>query len=144
MFVSVWLVSLLMMDAGESADHVPLMSVKSRREHGAPQPPHALQKMLRHRLRSRVMLLAGQPPFPMRPFELLGMRLTSISRSWPHDNFAPVHTVAGSAFMVSPRVFQRFAQEHPEAARLARPSDVADWAFIQKQNSARAPGTVVS
>jgi hypothetical protein len=50
-----------------------------------------------------------------------------------NDAKALVHTVAGTAFVVSPGVFQRFVQEHPEVAGVARPNHVADWAFVQKQ-----------
>ncbi|HEX7011478.1 MAG TPA: DNA-binding domain-containing protein, partial [Steroidobacteraceae bacterium] len=42
-------------------------------------------------------------------------------------------TVAGTAFLVSPGVFQRYTQEHPEIARLAKQSGVAEWAWVQKQ-----------
>jgi integrating conjugative element relaxase (TIGR03760 family) len=50
-----------------------------------------------------------------------------------NDAKALVHTVAGTAFLVSPGVFQRYTQEHPEIARLARQTGVAEWAWVQKQ-----------
>src|SRR5690606_21581364 len=50
-----------------------------------------------------------------------------------NDAKALVHTVAGTAFLVSPGVFQRYTQEHPEIARLAKQSEVAEWAWVQRQ-----------
>lgn len=50
-----------------------------------------------------------------------------------NDAKALVHTVTGTAFLVSPGVFQRYAQEHPEIARLAKHTGVAEWAWVQKQ-----------
>lgn len=46
---------------------------------------------------------------------------------------ALVHTVAGTAFVVTPGVFQRFIQEHPEVARLPRDPKFDDWNWIQKR-----------
>src|SRR5690606_20454851 len=50
-----------------------------------------------------------------------------------NDAKALVHTVAGTAFLVSPGVFQRYAQEHPEIARVAKHTGLAEWAWVQKQ-----------
>ena len=50
-----------------------------------------------------------------------------------NDAKALIHTVAGTAFLVSPGVFQRYAQEHPDVARLAKHTGVAEWAWVQKQ-----------
>lgn len=50
-----------------------------------------------------------------------------------NDAKALVHTVAGTAFLVSPGVFQRYAQEHPEIARLTRVEKLTDWEWVQKQ-----------
>lgn len=49
-----------------------------------------------------------------------------------NDAKALVHTVAGSVFLVSPGVFQRFAQEHPEVTRFAKQEQQTEWAWIQK------------
>jgi hypothetical protein len=49
-----------------------------------------------------------------------------------NDAKALVHTVAGTAFLVSPGVFQRYAHEHPEVARLARLDKASDWEWVQK------------
>ncbi|UXJ50156.1 MobH family relaxase [Pseudomonas citronellolis] len=49
-----------------------------------------------------------------------------------NDAKALVHTVADTVFLVSPGVFQRYAQEHPQTARLAKRDQVADWQWIQK------------
>ncbi|KYO75150.1 putative helicase [Pseudomonas aeruginosa] len=49
-----------------------------------------------------------------------------------NDSRALVHTVADTAFLVSPGVFQRYAQEHPQTAALARQNQIADWQWVQK------------
>jgi hypothetical protein len=50
-----------------------------------------------------------------------------------NDAKALVHTVADTAFLVSPGVFQRYAQEHPQTAVLAKQDQVADWQWVQKR-----------
>lgn len=49
-----------------------------------------------------------------------------------NDARALVHTVAGTAFLVSPGVFQRYAQEHPEIIEVARRDKMAAWEWTQK------------
>ena len=44
-----------------------------------------------------------------------------------------MHTVADSAYLVSPGVFQRYAQEHPEIAVLAKQDQLTDWQWVQKR-----------
>jgi hypothetical protein len=48
-----------------------------------------------------------------------------------NDAKALVHTVAGTAFLVSPGVFQRYVQERPEITRLARLEKLGDWEWVQ-------------
>lgn len=50
-----------------------------------------------------------------------------------NDAKALVHTVAGAVFLVSPGVFQRYAQEHPDVARLAKQAQQTEWAWVQKR-----------
>ncbi|QBG94617.1 MobH family relaxase [Xanthomonas oryzae] len=50
-----------------------------------------------------------------------------------NDAKALVHTVADTAYLVSPGVFQRYAQEHPDVGALAKRDKVADWQWVQKQ-----------
>jgi integrating conjugative element relaxase (TIGR03760 family) len=50
-----------------------------------------------------------------------------------NDAKALIHTVADTAFLVSPGVFQRYAQEHLEIAKLAKQEGVADWQWVQKR-----------
>ncbi|CAJ5943450.1 putative helicase [Burkholderia pseudomallei] len=50
-----------------------------------------------------------------------------------NDSKALVHTVAGTVFLVSPGVFQRYAQEHPDVARLAKQEQQTEWAWVQKR-----------
>ncbi|HIE4272026.1 TPA: MobH family relaxase [Pseudomonas aeruginosa] len=49
-----------------------------------------------------------------------------------NDTRALVHTVANTVFLVSPGVFQRYAQEHPQAAVLAKREQLTDWQWVQK------------
>ena len=49
-----------------------------------------------------------------------------------NDAKALVHTVAGTVFLVSPGIFQRYAQEHPEVTRFAKQEQQTEWAWIQK------------
>jgi len=50
-----------------------------------------------------------------------------------NDAKALVHTVAGTAYLVSPGVFQRYVQEHLQVAALARQDDVEGWQWVQKR-----------
>ncbi len=50
-----------------------------------------------------------------------------------NDAKALIHTVADTAFLVSPGVFQRYAQEHPQTAVLAKQDQIADWQWVQKR-----------
>ncbi|WP_349608060.1 MobH family relaxase [Cupriavidus sp. DF5525] len=50
-----------------------------------------------------------------------------------NDAKALVHTVADTVYLVSPCVFQRYAQEHPKTAFLAKQNQVADWQWVQKR-----------
>jgi len=50
-----------------------------------------------------------------------------------NDAKALVHTVTDSVYLVSPGVFQRYAQEHPETAALAKQDQLADWQWVQKR-----------
>ncbi|UTW12346.1 MobH family relaxase [Marinobacterium rhizophilum] len=50
-----------------------------------------------------------------------------------NDAKALVHTVANTVFLVSPGVFQRYAQEHPQIATKAKDNQQQDWQWIQKR-----------
>ena len=50
-----------------------------------------------------------------------------------NDAKALVHTVNETAYLVSPGVFQRYAQEHPEVAALAKQENQQDWQWVQKR-----------
>lgn len=49
-----------------------------------------------------------------------------------NDSRALVHTVAGTAYLVSPGIFQRYAQEHPQIERRARANGLPAWQWAQK------------
>lgn len=50
-----------------------------------------------------------------------------------NDARALVHTVAGTVYLVSPGVFQRYVQEHPQVAHQAKQEGLSEWQWIQKR-----------
>ncbi|MFO6256589.1 conjugal transfer nickase/helicase domain-containing protein, partial [Pseudomonas aeruginosa] len=50
-----------------------------------------------------------------------------------NDAKALVHTVGDTAYLVSPGVFQRYAQEHPQVGTLAKQESQQDWQWVQKR-----------
>jgi len=50
-----------------------------------------------------------------------------------NDAKALVHTVDDTAFLVTPGIFQRYAQEHPQTAALAKQEGRQDWQWLQKR-----------
>ncbi|NWB98352.1 TraI domain-containing protein [Pseudomonas gingeri] len=49
-----------------------------------------------------------------------------------NDATAKVHSVVGTAFLVSPGIFQRYADEHPETARAAQLHGTNGWRWVQR------------
>ncbi|MEI7352775.1 DNA-binding domain-containing protein, partial [Pectobacterium parmentieri] len=50
-----------------------------------------------------------------------------------NDAKAMVHTVSDTVYLVSPGIFQRYAQENPTLATLAKQEGLQDWQWIQKR-----------
>lgn len=50
-----------------------------------------------------------------------------------NDAKALVHTVSDTAYLVSPGVFQRYSQEHPQVGALAKQENLQDWQWAQKR-----------
>ncbi|KAE8243522.1 hypothetical protein A4X03_0g7740 [Tilletia caries] len=50
-----------------------------------------------------------------------------------NDAKALVHTVSDTAYLVSPGVFQRYAQEHPLIGPLAKQEQQQPWQWVQKR-----------
>ncbi len=50
-----------------------------------------------------------------------------------NDAKALVHTVSDAAYLVSPGVFQRYAQEHPQVGMLAKQDSQQGWQWVQKR-----------
>ncbi len=50
-----------------------------------------------------------------------------------NDAKALVHTVSNTAYLVSPGVFQRYAQEHVQVSTLAKQESQQDWQWVQKR-----------
>ncbi|SSW71234.1 hypothetical protein AVE30378_04461 [Achromobacter veterisilvae] len=50
-----------------------------------------------------------------------------------NDARALVHTVCDTGYLVSPGVFQRYAQEHPQVSLLAKRENQQDWQWVQKR-----------
>jgi integrating conjugative element relaxase (TIGR03760 family) len=49
-----------------------------------------------------------------------------------NDARAKIHTVAGTVFVVTPEIFQRYAQEHPHLQTIAKSENTADWRLVQR------------
>lgn len=49
-----------------------------------------------------------------------------------NDAKALVHTVDGTAMLVSPGIFKRFVLEHPELERIAKAQEVNAWQLVQR------------
>jgi integrating conjugative element relaxase (TIGR03760 family) len=49
-----------------------------------------------------------------------------------NDARTKVHTVAGTAFLVTPQLFQRFAQEHPGIETPAKLAGTTGWRLVQR------------
>lgn len=63
---------------------------------------------------------------------------------WIHDGLqqkrlllneakALLHTVDGTLFIVSPGMFHRYLQEHPEFSSTAKSEGMTDWQWLQKK-----------
>jgi integrating conjugative element relaxase (TIGR03760 family) len=50
-----------------------------------------------------------------------------------NDARALVHTVSDTVFLVSPGVFQRYAQEHWQVTALAKQENLPEWQWVQKR-----------
>ncbi|RTB44151.1 MobH family relaxase [Pseudomonas aeruginosa] len=50
-----------------------------------------------------------------------------------NDAKALVHTVADTAYLVTPGLFQRYAHEFPETAGFAKQENLADWQWAQRR-----------
>lgn len=50
-----------------------------------------------------------------------------------NDAKALIHAVDDTLYLVSPGIFQRYAQEHPETAARAKKEDLLDWQWTQRQ-----------
>jgi len=50
-----------------------------------------------------------------------------------NDAKALIHTVDNTAFLVTPGIFQRYAQEHPQTAAFAKAENQQDWQWLQKR-----------
>ncbi|HBO3145814.1 MULTISPECIES: MobH family relaxase [Pseudomonadaceae] len=92
----------------DSAQHHPMLSSTENERHTQELPSgEHFMVWLRHGIHSRKLII--------------------------NDSKALVHTVANTVFLVSPGVFQRYAQEHLQTAVLANQEQIADWQWVQKQ-----------
>ena len=87
----------------------------------------------------------GPPVNPILPLsknvydDKLGVRFTDWLRDGIinhkiiiNDAKAKIHTVAGTAFMVTPEIFHRYAQEHPQLQAIAKTENTHDWRLVQR------------
>ena len=50
-----------------------------------------------------------------------------------NDAKALVHSVKDTLYLVTPGIFQRYGQEHPHLARIAKQESLSDWEWIQQR-----------
>jgi len=75
-----------------------------------------------------------EPPEPSGAHFMAWLRQGIQSRKLIiNDAKALVHTVAGTAYLVSPGVFQRYAQEYLQVAALAKQEKLEGWQWVQKR-----------
>lgn len=53
-------------------------------------------------------------------------------RLFINDTKALVHTVNGTAMLVTPGIFKRYVQEHPELEKLAQAKETTGWKLVQR------------
>lgn len=105
-------------DSSAATSHAPPLTVESTSPGSSPsiavQPPPAphpsgehFTTWLRHCIASRKLII--------------------------NDAKALVHLVGDTAYLVSPGVFQRYAQEHPQVSGLAKQEGQQDWQWVQKR-----------
>ncbi|MFU3032671.1 MobH family relaxase [Pseudomonas aeruginosa] len=108
-----------------------------------PEPAVGVEAQAEHNLRTDTTSPApSTPPIatPQRQAEPSGEEFLSwlaqrvrTRKLIINDAKALVHTVAGTAYLVSPGVFQRYAQEHPRVATIAREEKLEAWQWVQKR-----------
>ncbi len=81
--------------------------------------------------------IAAPPPLSARPsgehfMEWLRQGI-ALRKLIINDAKALVHTVSDTAYLVSPGVFQRYAQEHPQVGMLTQQETQQDWQWVQKR-----------
>lgn len=105
-----------------SADELPAPSAEdaSAPPPASARPPHSNNKS------------SAEPPSGEHFMAWLQQRVQS-RKLIINDAKALVHSVSDTALLVSPGVFQRYAQEHPQTAALARQNQIADWQWVQKR-----------
>lgn len=95
-------------------------------------------------------LTTSQPPLPREPapaaatdsagsrpsgehFMAWLKQAITLHRLIINDAKALVHTVDDTVYLVSPGLFQRYAQEHPQIGAIAKQEQQQDWQWVQKQ-----------
>ena len=77
---------------------------------------------------------SGEPPTPSGEHFMAWLKAGIASRRLIiNDAKALVHTVSDTAYLVSPGVFQRYAQEHPLIGPLAKQEQQQPWQWVQKR-----------
>ena len=89
-----------------STVHPPQMSLSPCQDHAEPSGAHFMA-WLRQSIQTRKLIM--------------------------NDAKALVHTVAGTTYLVSPGVFQRYAQEYLQVAALAKQEKLEGWQWVQKR-----------
>ncbi len=79
------------------------------------------------------MLTQGHNEPPGEHFMAWLQQATHTHKLIINDSKALVHTVDGTAYLVSPGVFQRYLQEHPYITASAKQEKLEGWQWVQKR-----------
>jgi len=100
--------------------------------------PHAEPIPEPRRITSSAPQQSTKPSVPASPDDLgkafiKWLRHGILTNKIPiNDATAKVHSVAGTAFLISPGIFKRYTDEHPEVAQLAKLQGTSDWRWLQR------------
>jgi hypothetical protein len=104
---------------------------------GTPQAPVSPSAPVEASMNTAPSLVASspseKPPFSGQHFLAWLKERIRTHKLVINDAKALVHTVSDTAYLVSPGVFQRYAQEHPSVQALAKQEDLPDWRWVQKR-----------
>lgn len=105
--------------------------------------PSSVPTILDHPITDSAQCLELPSELPLSSSEITGGELGQAFMDWArqgvlshklviNDAKAMIHTVDGTAFLVSPGLFKRYALEHPYLQRQARERGIEPWQLVQR------------